>query len=132
MEYQLPALIWLLWDLKLLRQKHLQQVTVAFWTSLSLASLSAMYALYQISVRQATISLSLLRARTSRCEPWESLWGSSATTPLVDFHHRLMACPSHPGSDSFFKPSAQHSQVNQTALTGISGPQMMRLYRISS
>lgn len=58
MEYQLPALIWLLWDLKLLRQKHLQQVTVAFWTSLSLASLSTMYALYQVSVRQATISLS--------------------------------------------------------------------------
>ena len=72
-------------------------VTVAFWTSLSWASLSAMYALYQVSVRQATISLSLLLAHTSRCKPWESLWGSSATTPLVDFHHRLTACPSYPG-----------------------------------
>ena len=36
-------------------------VTVAFWTSLS----------------------------------WASLWGSSATTPLVNFHHRLTACPSY-------------------------------------
>ena len=48
---------------------------------------------YQVSVRQATISLSLLLAYTSRCKPWESLWGSSATTPHVDFHHRLAACP---------------------------------------
>ena len=70
-------------------------VTVAFWTSLSYVSLSAIYALYQVSVRQATISLSLLLACTSRCKPWESLWGSSATTPLVDFHHRLTACPSY-------------------------------------
>ena len=30
-----------------------------------------------------------------RYKPWESLWGSSATTPLVDFHHRLTACPSY-------------------------------------
>ena len=50
---------------------------------------------YQISVRQATISLSLLLAYTSRYKPWESLWSSSATTPLVDFHHRLTACPSY-------------------------------------
>ena len=70
-------------------------VTVAFWTSLSYASLSATYALYQVSVRQATISLSLLLAHTSQRKPWESLWGSSATTPLVDFHHRLTACPSY-------------------------------------
>ncbi len=28
-------------------------------------------------------------------QAWESLWGSSATTPLVDFHHRLTACPSY-------------------------------------
>ena len=54
-----------------------------------------MYALYQVSVRQATISLSLLLAHISRCKPWESLWGSLATTPLVDFHHRLTACPSY-------------------------------------
>ena len=71
------------------------RVTVAFWTSLRFASLSAVNALYQVSVRQATISLSLLLAHTSRCEPWESLWGSLATTPLVDFHHRLTACPSY-------------------------------------
>ena len=70
-------------------------VTVAFWTSLLLASLSAIDALYQVSVRQVTISLSLPLAYTSRCKPWESLWGSSATTPLVDFHHRLTACPSY-------------------------------------
>ena len=74
-------------------------VTVAFRTSLSPVSLSAMYALYQVSVRQATISLSLLLAHTSRCKPWESLWGSSATTPLVDFHHRLTACPSYRKKD---------------------------------
>ena len=54
-----------------------------------------MYALYQVSVRQATISLSLLLACTSRYKPWELLWSSSATTPLVDFHHRLAACPSY-------------------------------------
>lgn len=93
MEYQLPALIWLLWDLKLLRQKHLQQVTVAFWTSLSLASLSTMYALYQVSVRQATILPSLLLARTSRCEPWESLWGSSATTPARGLSPQMFDMP---------------------------------------
>ena len=60
-----------------------------------------MYALYQVSIRQATISLSFLLAHTSRCKPWESLWGSLATTPLGDFHHRLTACPSYqknPGS----------------------------------
>ena len=60
-----------------------------------------MRALYQVSVRQATISLSLLLAHISRCKPWESLWGSLATTPLGDFHHRLTACPSYqknPGS----------------------------------
>lgn len=51
--------------------------------------------LYQVPVRQATISLSLLLAYTSRCKPWESLWGSSATTPLVDLHHRLTACLSY-------------------------------------
>ena len=70
-------------------------VTVAFWTLLSYVSSSAKRALYQVSVRQATISLSLLLACTSRCKPWESLWGSSATTPLMDFHHRLTACPSY-------------------------------------
>lgn len=50
---------------------------------------------YQVPVRQATISLSLLLAHTSRYEPWESLSGSSATTPFMDFHHRLTACPSY-------------------------------------
>ena len=60
-----------------------------------MVSLSAVYALYQVSVRQATISLSLLLAYISRCKPWESLWGSSATTPHMDFHHRLTACPSY-------------------------------------
>ena len=54
-----------------------------------------MYASYQVSVRQATISLSLLLAHTSQCKPWESLWGSSATTSRVDFHHRCMTCPSY-------------------------------------
>ena len=50
---------------------------------------------YPVSVRRATISLLLLLACTSRCKPCNSLWGSSATTPLVDFHHRLTACPSY-------------------------------------
>ena len=36
-----------------------------------------------------------LLACTSRYKPWESLWGSSVTTPLVGFHHRLAACPSY-------------------------------------
>jgi hypothetical protein len=45
-------------------------VTIAFWTSPLLASLSAMQALV-------------------------SGFCSSATTPLVDFHHRLTACPSY-------------------------------------
>ena len=50
---------------------------------------------YPVSVRRATISLLLLLAYTSRCKPCKSLWGSSATTPLADFHHRLTACPSY-------------------------------------
>ena len=37
----------------------------------------------------------LQKARINTIQPWESLWGSSATTPLVDFHHRLTACPSY-------------------------------------
>ena len=32
---------------------------------------------------------------TSRYKPWESLRGSSPTTPLRDFHHRLTAYPSY-------------------------------------
>lgn len=28
-------------------------------------------------------------------QPWELIQGSSATTPLVDFHHRLTTCPSY-------------------------------------
>ena len=28
-------------------------------------------------------------------KPWESLWGCSATSSLVDFHHRQTACPSY-------------------------------------
>ena len=43
----------------------------------------------------ATVSLLLPLACTSRCKPCKSLWGSSATTPFVDFHHRLTACPSY-------------------------------------
>ena len=45
-------------------------VTVAFGTSLLLASLSIQTALYQVSVRQATISLFLLLTATSR---WSGL-----------------------------------------------------------
>ena len=56
---------------------------------------------YQISVRQATISLLLLLSHTSRCETCKSLWGSSATTPLVNFHHRLTACPSYGKEETF-------------------------------
>ena len=50
-------------------------VTIAIWTLLPLASSSARRALYQVPVRQATISLSLLLACLSRDKPWESLWG---------------------------------------------------------
>ena len=41
--------------------------------SLPWASLSAVYALYQVSVRQATISLPLLLAYTLRYKLWEFL-----------------------------------------------------------
>ncbi len=51
--------------------------------------------LYQVPVRKATISLSLSLTCTSQYKPWESLSGLLATTPLVDFHHRLTACPSY-------------------------------------
>jgi hypothetical protein len=78
-------------------------VTVAFGTLLSLANSSAKHALYQVPVRQATISLSLLPVYPSRCKPWESLWGSSATMPLAEFHHRLTACPSYKKSSEAIK-----------------------------
>ncbi len=64
-----------------------------------LASLSVMYALCQVSVYQVAISLSLLLTYTLRCKSWQSLWVSSATTPFVDFHHRLTACPSYTKTD---------------------------------
>ncbi len=70
-------------------------VTVSFWTSLPGTSLSAIHASYQVSVCQATILLSLLLAHTSRCKPWSRFVGSSVTIPLVDFLHRLTACPSY-------------------------------------
>ena len=71
------------------------RVTAAFWTLWHLAHSSSVCAFYPVPVRQVTISLSLPLACTSRYKPWESLWGSSATTPLVDFHHRSTACPSY-------------------------------------
>ena len=40
------------------------------------------------------LTLTLL-ACISRYKSWESLCGSSAITPLADFHHRLTACPSY-------------------------------------
>jgi len=49
----------------------------------------------RISVRQATISLSLLLSQGSPLETCESLWSLSATTPRVDFHHRYMTWPSY-------------------------------------
>ncbi len=51
--------------------------------------------LYRIPVRQATSSLLLLLYQGSPPETCKSLRGSSATTPLVDFHHRCMTCPSY-------------------------------------
>ena len=93
---------------------------VAFGTSLSVASLSVIDALYQVSVRQATISLSLLLAHTSRCKPWESLWGSSTTTPLVDFHHRLTACPSYYQKARPHQPCLSHT--NHSAHTTLVAP----------
>ena len=50
---------------------------------------------YHVSIRQATSSLSLLLSQMSPLETCESLWGSSATTPLMDFHHRYRTCPSY-------------------------------------
>ena len=58
------------------------RVTVIFWASLSLANSPALIASYPISIRQATISLSLPLAQASRLEPWESLLDSSMTTLL--------------------------------------------------
>ena len=43
----------------------------------------------KLPVRQATISLSLLLACSSRFKPWESLSGSLATTPLGTFTQGL-------------------------------------------
>lgn len=67
------------------------RVTVIFWALLSMANLPALYASYPISVRQATISLSLPLAQVSQLEPWESLLDSSMTTLLrtytVDLWH---------------------------------------------
>ncbi len=60
-------------------------VTATFWASLSCANLPAMHALYRISVRRATISLSLLLACTSQYKPWESLSSSSVATPMWTF-----------------------------------------------
>ena len=54
---------------------------------------------YIESLRRTGLFNDLQKARfpacTSRCKPWELLQGSSATTPLVDFRHRLTACPSY-------------------------------------
>ena len=58
------------------------RVTVIFWASLSLANSPALIASYPISIRQATISLSLPLAQASRLELWESLLDSSMTTLL--------------------------------------------------
>jgi len=65
-------------------------VTVAFWTSLPMTGLPAIITSYQLSVRQATISISLLLDCTPHdANPGSPLCDSSATTPLVDFYHRL-------------------------------------------
>lgn len=63
---------------------------------------------YQVSVRQATCSLLLPLTHTSRCESCKSLWGSSATTPLVDFHHSQTACPSYKIETTGFPGSLDH------------------------
>ena len=55
--------------------------------------------------------LSLPLAYTSRRKPWESLWGSSATTPLVDFHHRPTACPSYEKTSGKY-PEAVEEFIN--------------------
>ena len=60
-------------------------VTATFGALLLLANSPAIYALYQVSVRRATISLSFLLACTSRCKPWESLSSSSVATPMWTF-----------------------------------------------
>ena len=70
-------------------------VTVAFWTSLPFASLSAMLALYQVSVRQVLFRYPFFSPVPHGTNLGSRYKGSSATTPLVDFHHRLTACPSY-------------------------------------
>ena len=49
---------------------------------------------------------------TSRCKPWELLWGSSATTSLVDFHHRLTACPSYHKKAGYPARISEYSVIN--------------------
>ena len=60
-------------------------VTATFRASLYSANLPAIYAFYRVSVRRATISLSLLLACTSRYKPWEPLTNSLVTTPMWTF-----------------------------------------------
>ena len=50
---------------------------------------------YRVPVRQATISLSLLSAYTSRRKPWESLSGWSVTTSQRTFTAEQLTCPSY-------------------------------------
>lgn len=60
-------------------------VTATFTASLYSANLPAIYAFYRVSVRRATISLSLLLACTPRYKPWEPLTNSLVTTPMWTF-----------------------------------------------
>ena len=60
-------------------------VTATFWALLLFANLPAIYALYQVSIRRVTISLSLPLACISQCKPWESLSSSSVATPMWTF-----------------------------------------------
>ena len=68
---------------------------------------------YQVSVRQATISLSLLLACTSRNKPWESLLGSSTTTPLAFLSEE-------PQGDSLAKRTAGSAASRRRSRCGLS------------
>ncbi|MDE6416883.1 MAG: hypothetical protein K2K68_07645, partial [Duncaniella sp.] len=79
---------------------------------------------YHVSIRQATISLLLLLSRESPLETCKSLWGSSATTPRVDFHHRCMTCPSY--KEIARCSTAAGDDIVGTSLCDVSVAQMIR------
>jgi len=82
-----------------------------FGTLLIVASSSVQSALYQVSVRQATISLSLLLPATSR---WSGLGVAirfAGNYALWDFHPRFGTCPSYYGKGAPFRSAFVHACI---------------------